>query len=316
MIITNQQIKSTAYNIGFDLIGILEAKEALNYYYYQKWIEKGFHADMNYLSSNIERRKSVNNLMSECKTVISLAVSYNPPIPDDYHSETKDYIFISRYALGYDYHDVIAKMCKKLILSIKDIISNDFNAKYYIDTGAILERDYAVKAGLGQIGRNCCLINPVYGSYIFLAEILLDIEIEADKPARIQDICGSCRKCIKHCPTGAINEDFTIDSNKCLSYHTIENKNDIPTEIAKKIKNRLYGCDLCQEVCPHNSKIKITKNKDFFPRKGIIKKDIEDWFSLSEDDFKNFFSRNPIKRLKYSRFIRNLEIVKFRKKII
>jgi len=260
----SEKIKKLAYSCGFDLCGIVspddipEAQEHFN-----NWLSQGYHGEMNYMAKEPDRRSSPRQLMGRVRSIIMLGLNYYQP---DSKEIQNDYGIVSKYARGRDYHKVIAKKTKKLISELRknsdDLKDSDF--RWYVDYGPMLERSYAAKAGLGYIGKNSLLINKDYGSWIFLSEILTTLELEPDNPYGIDHgQCGRCRMCIVSCPTGAIIEDGLIDSTKCISYLTIEKKGDIAADLTTKMRQRLFGCDICQDVCPKNKAAQFTAHQEF-----------------------------------------------------
>ena len=210
--------------------------------------------------------------------------------------------------MGDDYHKTIIKKLKIIQSEIEEIFINDINIRVYVDTGPILERAYAVKSGLGWIGKNSCLINHDHGSWFFLSNILIDQELTYDLP-NLKNLCGSCTRCINACPTDAIVKDKVIDSRKCISYLTIENRKYIENDLASKIKNNIFGCDICQEVCPWNKESSITKLNEFLPRKEFLEPDVLDLLHLIEKDWDKVKIKSPLKRVKKDGLIRNILIV-------
>ena len=269
-LITSQRIKQFAYEAGFEMCGITvpdvipEAQQA-----YAAWLEKKYHADMAYLARNPERRTDPGKVMPEAKSLIVLGLNYYQP-----NSETvpEGCGRISRYARGKDYHDVIEKMTAALIEKIKVEVKNNGapSFKCFVDYGPMLERAYAEKAGLGYLGKNSSLINKKYGSWFFIAEIITSLELEPDQVwSGEHGKCGTCRRCIDACPTGAIVADGVIDARRCLSYLTIEKPSAISSELAPKMGSMLLGCDICQEVCPRNKKAVPTTHPDLLPEAGM-----------------------------------------------
>jgi len=261
---------------------------------YKQWIDSGFNADMKWMERNIDKRENIKLILSEAKTVIVAAHSYFTGI--NYPDELNGFGKISRYAWGDDYHDVVLNKLKMIEKYIADINENAV-FKSYVDTGPILEKQWAVKSGLGWQGKNGMIINPKYGSYFFLGIIITNLEIEPDVP--LKEMCGTCDKCIQACPTKAIIHPKVIDSNKCLSYWTIESKDDkMPEEFAKNQNNWIFGCDICQEVCPWNKFSIPTSEEAFLPRNGetiLSKKYI---YNLDDETFRARFNKSPIKRAK------------------
>ncbi len=305
--ITNK-IKCFAYESGFDLVGITspdiipEAKK-----HYKKWIKKGFHGDMTYLGKNVDRRLNIRNIMYDARSVICLAINYYKK--ENYIIQTPDDMYgkIARYALFKDYHKIIEKRLKLFVKKISEYVKTDkFKAKFYVDYGPVLERAYAAKAGLGFIGKNCNLITKEYGSWVFLTEVIVNIKLRYDTPQ--ENLCGDCTKCLDACPTKALITANNLDARKCISYLTIENKNEIPPNLVNKLGIRLFGCDICQEVCPFNKNPKESFIKDilfdscYLNLKKIL--NIE-----NEKEFIQFFQSTALKRAKHPGLMRNANIV-------
>ena len=237
-------------------------------------------------------------------------------IRDSYNDVYEKYNYrfrISRYALGKDYHIVVYEKLKKLLDFIKQQDS-EVQGRIYVDTGPLFEKIWAQKAGIGWIGKNTCLITREAGSWVFLGEILINKQLNYDKPE--ENRCNDCNLCIKQCPTGALTEPFVLNSNLCISYLTIENKGDIPAYLWKKVYNRIFGCDTCQEVCPWNIRQKQTDVSEFSVKKEILNYSIDDFLNLDKEAFNDLFKNSPIKRAGYNGFIRNVKIVKENEKII
>lgn len=301
------KLKSQALELGFLDLKIALANEMHSETdKLSRWLEDGMHADMKWLERNIDKRRDIRLVLENAKSVIVLSHSYftNLDYAESEISAGKAGK-ISRYAWGDDYHDVL--MPKMKILESLIIEKNpDSKNLCYIDTGPILEKQWAVRAGIGWQGKNSLVLSPDYGSYFFLAIIISTVEFEPDPP--ITDRCGTCVKCIQACPTQAIIADSIVDSRKCLSYWTIEAKHhiDIPQEISENMKGWLFGCDICQEVCPWNkNKPKITEFVSFLPRHDSTVLHHEVIAQMTEDEFRERFRNSPIKRLKLSGLKRN-----------
>jgi epoxyqueuosine reductase len=290
-------IKEFAYQLGFNEVGFARYKLVDEFHYYLQWLEKGYHASMDYLEGNLEKRKDIANILPEVKTVIVFAHSYYTGIP----YESKEFK-ISRYAWGLDYHDIIKVKIDQVVDYIKKF-HPDLKYKVYVDTGPILEKYWAVEAGIGWQGKNSLVLSRELGSYFFLGLLLLDLEFEPD--SKVRDFCGKCTKCMEACPTGAIVEPKVIDSNKCISFWTIEKKKveEIPEQI--DLNGWIFGCDICQEVCPWNSKVKLTNEISFYPRDGRTYLDAETLRTLTPENFKEIFRKSPIKRAKFEGLIKN-----------
>jgi epoxyqueuosine reductase len=311
-------IKDTAANLGFFKTGFARVETLVNESeHLQKWLSLGYDVDMNWIGRNYEKRKDMRLIMPEAKTVISLAYNYYTP----YKHETGK-PKISRYAWGKDYHKIIKKKLKELAKFIEELgatntlkISGSVITKYYIDDGPVMDKAWAVHAGIGWMGKHTNVIDPEHGSWFFLSEIITNLELDTyDEP--IEDMCGKCRLCIDACPTGAIVDDYQLDSNLCISYQTIENRREIPGSIL--LHGWVFGCDICQDVCPFNTNPIPTDNISFYPkeelyvpplRKGGVGKfrTKEELESITEDQFNTIFFDSPIRRTKFSGWKRNLD---------
>jgi epoxyqueuosine reductase len=300
------EIKTEAFNLGFSHIGFTTPEQPPHYDTFLQWVEMGFAADMQYLKreDTIAKRKNPNLILPDCKSIIVFALPYTPSSHQD-NSNPK----IASYALGSDYHHVIPRLLEKIIELIRTRINCDqLNFKIYTDTGPILERDFAQKAGLGWIGKNSCLITPDSGSYIFLSEILINLEFSSD-PIFKFDHCGSCTRCIEACPTTCILPNRTIDSNKCISYLTIENRKAIPEEYREVMDSWIFGCDICQQVCPWNIRFAKTPEQNYFEiLESIQSIDFTNALKMEKLQFKKEFENSPILRTKHNGLIRNFLI--------
>jgi len=297
-------IKEKAFNLGFDICGIAKARplkerETI----ISNWCSLGMNGEMNYLSRDIERRVDPQFLVPEAKSLIVTGLNY---YTDKKQSEP-GVPLISRYAYGVNYHDVIEGKLKKLFAFIRNIESKA-EGRPFVDTAPLLEKAWACEAGLGWQGKHSIVINKDIGSFFFIGILILNIELDYDKPLN-NDYCGNCRLCIDLCPTGAINDNRTIDARKCIANLTIENRRPVPEEIILKLGRRVYGCDLCQEVCPWNKDAKEHSTPEFVLNEEIERMNMEDWISLSSEQFKKLFTRSPIARRKYEPFMKNVTIV-------
>ena len=297
-------IKSKALQLGFDACGISRAgfleKEAT---YLDNWLKADMHGEMHYMANHFEKRTNPNKLVEGAKSVISVILNYFP-------EETQydpDAPVISKYAYGEDYHFVMKPMLKELLAFINEEM-NGANGRVFVDSAPVLERAWAAKSGLGWIGKNSMLISKNYGSFVFIGELIVDIELEYDEVV-VKDYCGTCTKCLDACPTGAITESYVVDGSKCISYFTIEKKGGLPREMTGTFKNRVFGCDICQDVCPWNSKTKSHTIPGFNPKEGFLEKSGKEWRSLSEKEFQTLFKNSAIQRTKYNGFKRNLDFI-------
>lgn len=304
MKIPNEIIIELAKKENFDLVGFAKAEDLeAEYQRYLEWINKNYGAGMNYMKKNIELRKNPKLLFPECLSVITLGANYfnsNIAYPDN-----DNFGKISRYAIGIDYHYILWNKCEKLCSYIKSIYP-DFSYKYYVDTGPIMEKVWGQKSGIGWIGKNTLLINPKIGSWFFIAIILTNAEFEYSTP--MPDHCGTCKRCVEACPTGALSDNRYLNSNKCVSYYTIEYKeSNFPDDLNLNFDNWLFGCDICQEVCPFNAKFQTNSTiKEFFndnlrPAYNLIAI-LNEW---DESYFSKTFSKTPLKRAKLKGIKRN-----------
>lgn len=267
---------------------------------YKEWLSLGYNADMEWMKKNLDKREDVSLIQENAKSVIVLAYNYNQSTTHE-SNENK----ISRYAWGDDYHNYIPKKLKKISNELKSLYPNE-EFKYYVDTGAILEKQWGIKAGLGWQGKNSLLLNKKLGSYFFISVIITTLEVEHDD--LVKDYCGKCSKCIDACPTNAIISDKVVDSTKCISYWTIESKSDsFPTDISENLEGWAFGCDICQEVCPWNNHRVPIQIEDFVnPRYGETVLDKETVFNYTEDEFKERYIKSPLKRPKHYGIKRNI----------
>jgi len=295
-----QAIKDKTRQLGFVLAGVTSCQPPAHYSAFENWIADGKHGAMNYLAEERSRtrRADPKQILPECKSILVLALPYQPLTFDLRPSTFR----IASYALGDDYHDIVPPRLKQIVEFIKEQVGHEIPNRYYTDTGPILERELAQRAGLGWIGKNSMLINPKAGSTFFLAEILLGIELEPDD-ALITDHCGTCTRCISACPTQAILPDHTLDARRCISYLTIENKDQIPEELRAHMGNWIFGCDICQMVCPWN-RFSAPSDSAFEP---LAQGETSDLI-LSSVEFNQRFKKSPIKRAKRRGYLRNLAV--------
>ncbi len=302
------EIKNEAKRLGFNAVGVAPAIPLAHYQTYLNWISAGYHADMDYLTRRdvLAKKADPKNILDNCQRIICLAMPYQAP-EGDINEQHIGKGRISAYARTIDYHEIIWDKLAQLEQFIRDKTRRDLPLKSYVDTGPILERSYASLAGIGVAGKNSCLIIPGMGSYFFLAEILTDLELPVDQPFT-SDVCRTCRRCIDACPTGAILPNRTIDANKCISYSTIENKGHIPDPLKKSIGSWVFGCDICQMVCPHNQAI--------LPHTNPLGEPLLDEFidllpllTTNEDAFKDRFGPTALSRAKRTGLLRNAALV-------
>ena len=300
-----QQIYQYANELGFELVGITPAAQSETIARYRQWIENGYAGKMGYLERHLPLKTDVRQLLAEAKSVISLAINYYTLDPPKALAVDPARGQISRYAWGDDYHDVIRQRLSELIDFIKQTAETELRTRVCVDTAPIIEREYAQKAGLGWIGKNTNLIHWRSGSWYFLAEVLINIALESEIPA-VRGSCGTCTLCIEACPTDAIIEPNVLDSRLCISYLTIELKDGIPKALRPKIGNLIFGCDICQEVCPWNSKAVPTDEPAFQPRAENFVPKLLSLIGMTQQEFSRRFKRSPIKRTKRRGFLRNV----------
>lgn len=293
-------IKRICLDEGFSKVGIAKAEALTNEEpYFKKWLADGMNATMAWMNNSIEKRLDPHNIKENTKSIISLAYIYDTPV---LHSDNKNIPRISRYAWGKrDYHKVIKKKLKAVCKAIEEL-SPDIETRPYVDDGPVMDKAWAVRSGVGWMGKHTNVINPEIGSFFFLSEILINVELEYDRP--IEDLCRKCTLCINACPTGAIYDEYKLDANLCISYQTIENRGDIPDEI--DLDGWIFGCDICQDVCPYNGRKVFTEDDNFFPRNDVINKTYNEQLSLTEEEFNTIFEGTPVRRTKFSGWTRNL----------
>ena len=296
-------IKAKAKKFGFQNCGISRAEfleeDAKPF---ESWLNKNYNGEMAYMENYFDKRLDPRLLVEGSKSVISLSYNY---FPEENLFEI-DQLKISKYAYGQDYHEIIKEILKEMIAELQDEIG-DFQCRIFTDSAPILERSWARKSGIGWVGKNANLITKQTGSFYFLAEIICDLELLAD--FETTDHCGSCRKCIDACPTEAIVSDKIIDGSKCISYATIELKNEIPDSFKGKMEDWMFGCDICQDVCPWNRFAKPHQQEKFKP--NYLLKDLQksDWQELSLELFSEIFRKSPVKRTKFAGLKRNIEFL-------
>ena len=298
----SQRIKMKADELGFQKVGITKVEfSSENKLNLDKWISKGFHASMQWIENRKEERANIFNYFPDAVSLISVGMNYfSGNTQDDLKSKFK----FSNYAWGEDYHSLIKDRLQILLKWIKNT-SEEIEGVACVDTSPIMEKSWAQKAGLGWQGKHTNLISRDYGSWLFLGEIILNIPLDYDKPF-IEDLCGSCTACIDACPTNAITS-YQLDSNKCISYRTIEHRGEFD-ENENNLDGWIYGCDICQEVCPWNEKFsKISPEKSFFPKTEILDSSEKKWMDLDDVTFKKLFKGSAVKRTKFSGLQRNIK---------
>jgi epoxyqueuosine reductase len=294
-------IKEKARQLGFILAGVTSSEGPLGHNIYEQWLNQNMHASMDYLSNerNRMRRADPKQILAECKSILVLAIPYAPP-----STSKEDQLQIASYALGEDYHEVLPQKLRAIVTFIEEQVGHSILNRYYTDSGPILERELAQRAGLGWIGKNSMLINPAAGSTFFLAEILLGIELEPDEPFST-DHCGTCTRCITACPTQCILPNRTVDSRRCISYLTIENKDEIPPDLRPQMQNWIFGCDICQQVCPWN---RFSQPADPAFETKVPLPVLTSDLLLTSVEFNQRFKNSPVKRTKRRGYLRNMAV--------
>ncbi len=297
-------IRRKVFELGFDLCGFAKVKplderrDVL-----EKWCSDGMNAGMRYLARDTDRRTDPGLLLPGAESVVVAGLNYFTGTPETLPGVP----IISRYAYGTDYHFIISEKLEELLNYVKSE-KPGVDGKPFVDSGPVLEKAWAVEAGLGWQGRHSVIINKKIGSFFFIGVLILNIKLDYDEP-EIIDYCGTCRSCVDACPTAAINSNRTIDSRKCISNLTVEHRGPVPDDIAAKLGGRVYGCDICQEVCPWNKNTPLTHIKEFEMPESLKSMTPDNWKKLSEEQFSIIFARSPVARRKYEPFMRNVKLV-------
>ena len=305
---TGAEIKARAAELGFDLCGIAPVADHKELAFLPEWLARGYAGEMGYLARSAERRADVRVVMPAARSVICLATVYNTDRPYSTEIADRSAALIARYAWGEDYHEVIQARMDALVAWMRERGGLDFEARAYVDTGPVQERVYAQYAGLGWIAKNTCVINPEIGSWIFLSEIICSLPLEPDVPAL--DQCGTCRLCIDSCPTGAIVEPYVLDSTRCLSYLTIELKGEIPIDQRESIGNHIYGCDVCQEVCPWNAQPagEDAPGSPWLPRAAFDGRTLAETWRTPDTELRRALKHSAMTRAGVRRLRRNVAV--------
>jgi epoxyqueuosine reductase len=300
-----QLIKTLSAELGFSYCGISKAEflseEAPRL---EEWLKRNYQGKMSYLENHFDKRLDPTLLVPGAKSVISLIYNYYPE--KDLADTNPGRFKIAKYAYGEDYHKVVKDKLKIFLDRIQEEVGS-VEGRAFVDSAPVHERAWAKKSGLGWIGKNSLLLNRTMGSFFFLAELILDLELEYDGP--IKDYCGTCTACIDACPTDAIAEPYVVDGSKCISYFTIELKEEIPTSVKGKFENWIFGCDICQDVCPWNSFSKPHSETRFAPPDNLEKMTQNDWSEITEEVFKTLFKNSPVKRTKFEGLKRNIAFI-------
>lgn len=299
-----RRIKEIAATLGFQFCGISKAdflsEEAPRL---EQWLKAGLHGSMTYMENHFDKRLDPRLLVDGAKSVVSLLLNYypeqrqNPSAPQ-----------LSKYAYGQDYHEVIKKKLFAFLDEIRCQIG-DVGGRVFVDSAPVMDKAWAKKSGLGWLGKNGNLIHPKTGSFFFIAELIIDLDLVPDGP--IKDYCGTCTRCVDACPTGALDQPYVVDGSKCISYLTIELKNELlPAEFKGKMQNWMFGCDICQDVCPWNRFASPHQVAAFAPMEKLLAMSSDDWAELTEETYQQLFQKSAVKRTKYSGLIRNLAFLR------
>ncbi|HID87781.1 MAG TPA: tRNA epoxyqueuosine(34) reductase QueG [Anaerolineae bacterium] len=300
-----ETIKERAHDLGFDLVGVAPARPSQHGEFLADWLARGYAGTMGYLQRNVERRLDPRQALPGARSIVAVGMNYSTAgdqPADPSHGR------ISCYAWGDDYHDLIEARLRELLGFIQREAGREIHGRVYVDTGPVLEREVASRAGLGWIGKNTNLIHPRWGSWLFLGEILLDIELAPDEPWAA-DRCGTCIRCLEACPTGALVAPRVLDARRCISYLTIELKGSIPRDLRPPMGNWIFGCDLCQEVCPWNRRsARPTGEWAFWPREGLDAPPLLSLMGMDDEEFRSRFRGSPIKRVRRRGLLRNVAV--------
>ncbi|MCX7546799.1 tRNA epoxyqueuosine(34) reductase QueG [Xanthomarina sp. F1114] len=296
-------IKSEAKRLGFLSCGISKAEfleeEAPRL---EKWLEANMNGEMHYMENHFDKRLDPTKLVEGSKSVVSLLLNYYPE-----KTQGDDTYKLSKYAYGTDYHFIIKDKLKSLLHFIQDEIG-EVDGRAFVDSAPVLDKAWAAKSGLGWVGKHTLLLSPQVGSFYFIAELIIDLDLEYDSITT--DHCGTCTKCIDACPTQAITEPYVVDGSKCISYFTIELKDNIPTDFKGQFEDWMFGCDICQDVCPWNRFSKPHSEPLFNPHPELLSMSKKDWEEITEDTFRKVFKKSAVKRTKFSGLTRNITFLK------
>lgn len=299
-----QKLKAYAISQGCDLVGVAPIAAFQELEYYPQWLAAGYAGEMEYLQRQLPKRLDPRQIMPEAQSVIVIGVNYHTSQPLSLAVQDNERGWISRYAWGEDYHTVLTEKLEKLHHFIEQEAGAKYRGRYYADTGPVLDRVFAKYAGLGWFGKNTNLINQKLGSWFFIGELITNLVLEVDAPP--PDRCGTCRRCLDACPTEAFVGPYVLDSQRCISYLTIEVRGAIPEELRAPMGQHVFGCDICQDVCPWNRKAPTTNNAAFAPREHNVAPKLSELAAMDETMFRARFKNSPIKRSKWRGFMRNL----------
>jgi epoxyqueuosine reductase len=301
----SSRIKDEARKLGFELVGISVVKPAPHERSFAQWLREGFAGELDYMKRTELLRRDPHTLVPWAVSIVSVGMNYHTAFSRPEPSR-EPRGWISRYAWGDDYHDLMKGKLEALLGRVRELHDGPVEGRAFVDSGPVLERDFAGVAGLGWIGKNTHLISPKKGSWFFLGELFLDLPLAYDRPLR--DRCGKCDLCLKACPTGAFVGPYLLDARRCISYLTIELKGWMPRPLRPLVGNHVFGCDICQEVCPYNVRARATQEVAFLPRQGLHAPELIPLLSLDKDEFRRRFHGSPIMRAKRRGFLRNVAV--------
>ncbi len=298
-----QRVKARGTALGFDLVGISRVGEPAHGGSFAEWLRRGYHGEMGYMARTATQRAHPGEFLPWAPSVVSVALSYSTPYRRPPESAGIRG-WISRYAWGEDYHDLMQAKLEKLLAFVREVAGIEVQGRVFVDAGPALDREVGARAGIGWYGKNTNLLSMRLGSFFFLGELFLSLELPPDRPLR--DRCGQCRLCLDACPTYAFLGPYILDARRCISYLTIELKGAIPRELRPLVGAHIFGCDICQDVCPYNARMKPTRESAFGPRDGLYAPELIPLLALSEAEFKARFRGSPILRAKRRGFLRNV----------
>jgi epoxyqueuosine reductase len=304
--LSSHLVKAWARELGFDACGVAAAADWPELRHLREWLDRGYAGEMTYLHRSAERRADVRRVLPSARTVIVTATVYNTDRPYSTESIDPDVALIARYAWGDDYHDILTARLEGLLSRMRELYPEPFEARVYVDTGPVQERVYAQRAGLGWVGKNTCLINPNLGSFVFLGEILCSLDLEVDEPSF--DQCGSCTLCLEACPTQAFRGPGVLDSTRCISYLTIELRGEVPGAAREDIGSHVYGCDICQEVCPWNGLAPHSTDRAWQPRLAWDRPSLSTLATTNDEDLASSLQGSAMRRAKVQGLRRNIAI--------
>jgi epoxyqueuosine reductase len=304
--LSSAAIKKKALALGFDACGVAPAAGFPRLAYFSEWIRRGYAGEMTYLDRSVDRRSDVRQILPTAASVVTTATVYNTDRPYSVECADPKQAHVSRYAWGDDYHDVVGARLDALLTWMRDQSPEPFDARGFVDTGPVQEKAYAERSGIGWIGKNTCLIHPELGSWLFLGEIVCSLELEPDRPAL--DHCGTCTLCLEACPTGALVGPAVLDSRRCISYLTIEQRGAMPADLVPSIGTWVYGCDVCQEVCPFNAIPGVSSAREWQPRPIWDGTSVRSLAIRTDGELANGLRKSAMRRAKLAGLRRNIGV--------